>query len=224
MKRKMATKADNGGAFRKYVVEFFGTFFLVMTLCMLDAGDHSQFAPLAAGVMLVAMMYGGFHISGAHFNPAVSLATYLRGKLNSGDLLPYIVAQFLGGTLAAMLAGFLLNASGAPVPSPKDLAIVPALIAELLGTLLFVYVFLNLTTIKKTAGNIYYGLAIGFTLMAIIFTFGDVSGGAFNPAIGLGITMANFTSWETVWIFPVANFAGGVLAAFLSQYVNGPEN
>ena len=105
----MATKSDNTGAFRRYVVEFFGTFFLVMTLCMLDAGDHSQFAPMAAGVMLVAMMYAGFHISGAHYNPAVSLATYLRGKLNSGDLLPYIVAQFLGGTLAAMLAGFLLN-------------------------------------------------------------------------------------------------------------------
>ncbi len=219
----MATKPDNTGAFRKYVVEFFGTFFLVMTLCMLDAGDHSQFAPLAAGVMLVAMMYAGFHISGAHFNPAVSLATYLRGKLNSGDLLPYIVAQFLGGTLAAMLAGFLLNASGAPAPAPKELEIVPALIAELLGTLLFVYVFLNLTTVKKTAGNIYYGLAIGFTLMAIIYTFADVSGGAFNPAIGLGITMANFTSWETIWIFPVANFSGGVLAAFLSQYVNGPD-
>ena len=122
-----------------------------------------------------------------------------------------------------MLAGFLLNASGAPAPVPKELEVVPALIAELLGTLLFVYVFLNLTTIKKTAGNIYYGLAIGFTLMAIIYTFADVSGGAFNPAIGLGITMANFTSWETIWIFPVANFSGGVLAAFLSQYVNGPE-
>ncbi|MDZ4747966.1 MAG: aquaporin [Saprospiraceae bacterium] len=219
----MATKPDNTGAFRKYVVEFFGTFFLVMTLCMLNAGDHSQFGPMAAGVMLIAMMYGGYHISGGHFNPAVSVATYLRGKLNSGDLLPYIVAQFLGGTLASMLAGFLLSATGAPVPSPKELEIVPALIAELLGTLLFVYVFLNLTTIKKTAGNAFYGIAIGFTFMAILYTFTDVSGGAFNPAVALGITMANLTSWETIWIFPVANFVGGILAAFLSQYVNGPE-
>lgn len=219
----MATKPDNTGAFRKYVVEFLGTFFLVITICMMEAGSMGQFAPIATGGMLLALMYSGFHISGGHFNPAVSLATYLRGKLNSGDLLPYIVSQFIGGTLAAMLAGFLLNSTGAAAPSPKVLDIVPSLIAELLGTILFVYVFLNLTTIKKTAGNIYYGVALGFTFMAVMFAFSDISGGAFNPAIGLGITMANLTSWETIWVFPLANFVGGVLAAFLSQFVNGPE-
>jgi aquaporin Z len=219
----MATKPDNTGAFRKYVVEFLGTFFIVMTICMMEGGGMGQFAPIAAGGMLLALMYSSFHISGGHFNPAVSVAIYLRGKLNSGDLLPYIVSQFIGGTLAAMLAGFLLNSTGSATPSPKALEIVPSIIAELLGTLLFVYVFLNLTTIKKTSGNIYYGVTLGFTFMAVMYAFGTISGGAFNPAIGLGITMANLTSWETIWVFPLANFVGGVLAAFLSQYVNGPE-
>jgi aquaporin Z len=219
----MATKQDNSGAFRKYVVEFFGTFFLVMVICMTLGGGLEQFSYMASGVMMIAMTYAGFALSGAHFNPALSVACYLRGKLNAGDLLPYIVAQFLGGTLASMLAGFLLSAEGTTVVAPKELLVVPALIAEFLGTLLFVYVFLNLTTAKKTSGNIFYGIAIGLTFMAGLYTFGSISGGAFNPAIALGITMANLTSWETIWIFPVANFVGGILAAFLSQYVNGPE-
>jgi aquaporin Z len=219
----MATQSDNTGAFRKYVVEFLGTFFLVMTICMTLCGSQGPFASLAAGVMLLVVLYSGFHISGGHFNPAVSLAAYLRGKLNSGDLLPYIVSQFLGGTLAAMLAGFLLSAMGVVEVPTKDLEIVPSLIAELLGTLLYVYVFLNLTAARKTTGNAFYGITLGFTFMASVYTFGGISVGAFNPAIALGITMANLTSWSSIWIFILANFAGGVLAAFLSQYVNGPE-
>lgn len=219
----MLPKQDNTGAFRKYVVEFVGTFFLVMTICMTAVGGAGQLAPMAAGLMLIVIMYSGFHISGGHFNPAVSLAVYLRGKLNAGDVLPYIVGQFLGGTLAAMLAGFLVSSMGVPEVSPKELDIVPSLIAELLGTILFVYVFLNLTTVRKTAGNVFYGLALGCTLIATMYAFGGVSVGAFNPAIALSLTMANLTSWGSIWIFLVANFAGGVLAAFLSQYVNGPE-
>lgn len=220
----MATKPDTAGAFRKYVVEFLGTFFLVMTICMTVAGGLGHMSSLAAGLMVVVMVYAGYHISGSHYNPAVSLAAYLRGKLDAGDILPYIVAQFLGGTLASMLSGFLLNAEGVNEVITRDLTTVPTLIAELLGTILFVYVFLNLTTIKKTAGNAYYGLAIGLTYAVCHFTFGPVSIGAFNPAVALGVTMANLASWSSIWIFVLANVMGGVLAAFLSQYVNGPEN
>ena len=220
----MTTKQDNSGAFRKYVVEFFGTFFLVMVICMTLGGNYGAFSPMAAGVMLIALTYASFALSGAHFNPALSVACYLRGKLLAGDLLPYIVSQFLGGTLAAMLAGFLLTSGEPSTITPRELPIVPSLIAELLGTMLFVYVFLNLTSSKKTTGNIIYGIAIGLTFMACLYTFGAISGGAFNPSIALGITMANITTWDTIWIFPVANFTGGVLAAFLSQYVNGPEH
>jgi aquaporin Z len=122
-----------------------------------------------------------------------------------------------------MLSGFLLATNDVNPPVTKELAIVPALIAELLGTILYVYVYLNMLTTRKTSGNSFFGLAIGLAYLAAIYTFQNVSEGAFNPAVALGITMANLTSWSSIWIFLVANFAGGVLAAFLSQYVNGPE-
>ena len=219
----MTPKADNTGAFRRYVVEFIGSFFLMMAVGMSVIGGLGQFAPIAIGTMLTVMVYAGGSISGAHYNPAVSMASYLRGSLHISDLLPYIVSQVLEGTLASMLAGFLVVSMGVPDPAPKELEVVPSLIAEFLGTFALVYVILNVSTSKKTAGNSYYGLAIGSTVMAGAFIFGGVSGGAFNPAIALGITMAGLTSWASIWIFVLANFVGGALAAFLFQYVNGPE-
>ena len=219
----MATDPDNSGAFRKYVVELVGTFFLLMAITMAVSGGLGHFAPLAIGTMLMVMVFAGGHISGAHYNPAVSVAVYLRGKLNAGDVLPYIVAQFIGGTLAVMLSGFLLSSMGVAEPSPKELDIVPSLIAELIGTIALVYVILNVATSSRTSGNSYYGLAIGFTVIACAYAFGGISGGAFNPAVALGITMAGYTSWASIWIFIVANFAGGVLGAFLFQYVHGPD-
>lgn len=219
----MATKLDNSGVFRKYVVEFVGTFFLMISIVMAVSGGLGQFAPIAIGSMLTVMVYAGGHLSGAHYNPAVSLAVYLRGKLHGGDLLPYMVAQFLGGTLAVMLAGFLLESMGVAEPAPKMLDVFPALIAELIGTIALVYVFLNVATTNRTTGNSYFGIAIGLAYLACTYVFGGVSGGAFNPAVALGITMAGFTSWASIWIFLIANFVGGALAAFLFQYVNGPE-
>ena len=219
----MTSKPDNAGAFRRYVVEFIGTFFLMISICITVIGGLGHFAPLAVGAMLTVMIYASWPISGAHFNPAVSLAAYLRGALHISDLLPYIVAQVLGGTLASMLGSFLVMSTGAAEPIPKELEVIPALIAELLGTLAVVYVILNVATSKKNAGNSYYGLAIGFTIMACAYTFSNISGGGFNPAIALGVTMAGLASWSNIWIYVVANSVGGALAAFLFQYVNGPE-
>jgi len=219
----MATKTDQTGVFRKYVVEFIGTFFLVMAICMAESGGLGQFGPLAIGMTLIMLVYSSGHISGSHLNPAVSLAVYLRGKLNGGDVMPYMVGQFLGATLAAMLSGFLLTSLQMAEPVTKELDIVPALIAEFLGTLLYVYVYLNMFTTRRTSGNTYFGIAIGLAYVASLYTFQSVSQGAFNPAVALGITMANLTSWSSMWIFLVANFGGGVAAAFLAQYVNGPE-
>lgn len=214
---------DQPGTFRKYVVEFIGAFFLVMTICMTINSEPSWLSAIASGMMLVAITYSGYQISGGHFNPAVSLASYLRGKLDAGDLLPYIVAQFLGGVLASMLAGFLLTSIGSKASETIELEVAPALIAEILGTILLVYVYLNVTTAKKTKGNEFYGLAIGVTYIASLYTFGAISPGSFNPAIALGLTMADCTSWSSIWVFLFANFVGGALAAFISQYVNGPN-
>ncbi len=219
----MATKADNTGAFRKYVVEFIGTFFLLIAFCISVQSGLGQFAPIAVGAMLMVMIYAGAPISAGHYNPAVSLAAYLRGALHLSDLLPYIVAQALGGTFASMLSGFLITSMGIAEPTTRELDAVPSLIAEFLGTFALVYVFLNVTTSKKSIGNSYFGLAIGFTFLACMYLFSGISGGAFNPAIALGITMAGLASWASIWIFIVANFVAGALAAFLFQYVNGPE-
>jgi len=219
----MAVDPDNTGAFRKYVVEFTGTFFLLLAITMAVSGGLGQFALIAIGTMLMVMVFAGGHISGAHYNPAVSVAVYLRGKLKAGDLLPYIIAQCLGGMSAVMVSGFLLESMGIPDPAPKELDIVPSLIAEVLGTLALVYVILNVATAARTTGNSFYGLAIGFTVLTLAYLFGNISGGAFNPAVALGITMAGYTSWASIWVFLVANFTGGALGAFLFQYVNGPE-
>ena len=150
----MATNTDNARAFRKYVVEFIGTFFLVMCITMTVRGGFGQFAPLATGLALIMLVYAAGHISGSHFNPAISLAVYLRGKLDAGDLLPYMVGQFIGSVLAVMLAGFLLGSNEVPDAATKELSIVPALIAELLGTILCVFVYLNMFTTRRTSGNI----------------------------------------------------------------------
>jgi len=219
----MITKPDNSGAFRKYVVEFVGTFFLMMSISMSVLGGLGEFAPIAIGTMLMVMVYAGGPISGAHYNPAVSLAVYLRGKLHGSDVLPYMVAQFIGSTLAVMLSGFLLESMDVAEAVPKVLDVFPSLIAEVIGTIALVYVVLNVATSKRTIGNSYFGLAIGFTVMTCAYLFGSLSGGAFNPAVALGITMSGITSWESIWIFLIANFLGGALAAFLYQYVNGPE-
>ena len=219
----MIPKRDNAGAFRRYVVEFIGTFFLMTAICMAVMGGLGQFAPIAIGVMLTVMVYAGGPISGAHYNPAVSVAVYLRGALHISDLLPYIVAQLLGGTLGSMLSGFLVISMGVAEPAPKELDIVPSLIAEFLGTFALVYVILNVATSKRTSGNSYFGVSIGFTVLSCAYLFGGISGAAFNPAVALGITMAGLTSWASIWVFLVANFVGGALAAFLFQYVNGPE-
>src|SRR5678809_501964 len=109
-----------------------------MAICMAEGGGLGQFGPLAIGMTLIMLVYSSGHISGSHFNPAVSLAVYLRGKLNGGDLLPYMVSQFLGATLAAMLSGFLLTSLEMTEPVKKELKIKPSLIAEVLGTMLYV--------------------------------------------------------------------------------------
>jgi len=219
----MTQKPDSAGAFRRYTTEFIGAFFLVMVICMTVIGGAGNFAPLAIGVMLAVMVYAGGAISGAHYNPAVSVAAYLRGALHISELLPYILAQVLGGTLASMLAGFLVYSNGAAEPTPMVLDVVPSLVAELLGTFALVYVVLNVATSKKTAGNSYFGFAIGFTVLTCAYAFGGISGGAFNPAVAVGISMAGLASWSSIWIYLVGNFVGGALAAFTFQYVNGPD-
>ncbi len=208
---------------RKYLVEFIGTFFLVLTVCMTVLGGAGNFAPLAIGSMLMVMIYAGGHISGGHFNPAVSLGAFIRGALPASDLLPYIVAQILGGIVAPLVAAPLLGSMGAADAVTSRLDVVPSLIAEFLGTFALVWVVLHTATAKGTEGNSNYGLAIGFTVLACAYALGGVSGGAFNPAVATGISIAEIKSFSDIWVYLVANLGAGAVAALAFNFVNGRD-
>lgn len=208
---------------RKYLVEFIGTFFLVLTVCMTVLGGAGNFAPLAIGSMLMVMIYAGGHISGGHFNPAVSLGAFIRGALPASDLLPYIVAQILAGIVAPLVAAPLLGSMGAADAVTSRLDVVPSLIAEFLGTFALVWVVLHTATAKGTEGNSNYGLAIGFTVLACAYALGGVSGGAFNPAVATGISLAEIKSFSDIWVYLVANLSAGAVAALAFNFVNGRD-
>src|ERR1700731_346319 len=194
----------------KYIVECIGTFFLVLTVgCTVIGNGAGAFAPLAIGSALMAMIFAGGHISGGHFNPAVTLGVWLRGKCEAKDVVPYMISQIIGAVLAAFAVKFL---KGGAAVTPLQPAILPALLAEFLFTFALVYVVLNAATAKGTSGNSFYGLAIGFTVMVGAFSVGNISGGAFNPAVAVGISVLGLSSWANIWIYLLADFAGGAAA------------
>ena len=205
----------------KYLVEFIGTFFLVLTigLAVLEPGAGAM-APLAIGCALMVMVYAGGHISGAHYNPAVTLAVWLRGRCPARDVTPYMGAQIIGGLVASFMVLFVKGSSSVPAARPDA---IPALLVEFLYTFALCYVVLNVATSRNTVGNSFYGLAIGFTVTAGVYSVGAVSGGAFNPAVAVGITVMGLSSLGSMWIFLLGNFLGGALAAATFKFVN-PED
>jgi aquaporin Z len=206
---------------KKYLTEFIGTFFLVFTVGMaVIAPGAGNLAPLAIGSALMIMVYAGGHVSGGHYNPAVTLAVWLRGRCGTADVVPYWCAQIAGSVVAAILA---LALKGNPNVTPMDLAVFPALIAEFVGTFGLAYVVLNVATAKGTAGNSFYGMAIGFTVMTMAFALGGISGGAFNPAVATGITVMHIAKASNIWIYLLANLLGGAVAAGVFRFVN-PED
>jgi aquaporin Z len=208
---------------RKYLVEFIGTFFLVATIGLtVIKGGSGVIPPLAIGSILMAMIYAGGHISGAHYNPAVTLAVWLRGRLSFSDVIPYMVSQVLGAILAALTVLFMKESpadlvAGAPATT---MAVTHWLLAEFLYTFALCFVVLNVATAKGTADNSNYGLAIGFTVLTGAFAVGAVTGGAFNPAVAIGVAIMGLLKWTQLWIFFVANFSAAFVAAFVFRFVN----
>ena len=203
----------------KYLVELIGTFFLVLTIgcTVLKPNDAGPIAPLAIGSVLMVMIFAGGHISGAHYNPAVTLAVCLRGKCPMSDVPGYMVAQVAGAILAALAVLFFKGKQPAPTPQAD---ILQALLAEVLFTFALCYVVLNVATAKGTSGNSFYGLAIGFTVLAGAFAVGPISGGVFNPAVAVGLTVMGAKAVGDIWIFLLANFAAGAAAAFTFKFLN----
>jgi aquaporin Z len=207
---------------RKVAVEFIGTFLLMFTIGMALA-TAGNLAPLAIGAVIMVLVFAGGHISGGHYNPAISLAVLLRGKLPARDYIPYVVAQ----CVAAILAGLLVRALNyAPATTMAVAGTGKMLIVEFLFTFALCYVVLNVATAKDTENNSFYGLAIGFTVAAGAFAVGSVSGGAFNPAVALGASVLGAFAWSHIWIYLLANLAGGAVAAgayLLTQLSEAPE-
>jgi aquaporin Z len=205
----------------KYIAEFIGTFFLVLTIgCTGIGASVGVIAPLAIGAALMVMVFAGGHISGAHYNPAVTLGVLIRGKLKAADVIPYWIAQCVAAAVAAIVVSKILRAGVAVTPIAPKLG--PALLAEFLFTFALVYVVLNAATAEGTSGNSFYGLAIGMTVMTGAFAVGDISGGAFNPAVAIGISILGISTWNNIWIYLVADFAAGVAAAIVFNLINPP--
>jgi aquaporin Z len=206
---------------KKYLVEFIGTFFLVFTVgSVVIPPGVGLFAPVAIGATLMAMMYAGAHVSGGHFNPAVTLAVWLRGRCPARDLAPYWAAQVLAAFAAAWLMHFFkLEGSAQELP----IGVKAAFAAELIFTFALGWVFLNTSTSKGTAGNPFYGAAIGVTVMTGTFAVANVSGAAFNPAVAVGITLMGLSSWGHLWVFLLAEFGGAAFAALAYRLVNGND-
>lgn len=196
----------------KYAVETLGTLFLVLTIgTALHSG--SPLAPLAIGAMLTAMIYAGGHLSGAHYNPAVTIAALVRGRLGAREAVGYWIAQCIGGLLGAAVVDWVLpHAAARPVPVSA-----PAVIAELLFSFALCYVVLNVATSKDHPDNQFYGLAIGFTVLAGAVAVGGISGAAFNPAVVLGGTAMGLFSSAALWAYlPVQIIAGAAAGAMFA--------
>ncbi len=210
---------------RKYVTEFIGTFGLVFTVgCAVLGG--SSLAPLAIGAVLMTLVYAGGHISGAHYNPAVTLGVLLRGKMPASDAVPYWISQLAGGFLAAWLARFVVNPNPAGVHALSlsgAHGIFAALLAEFIFTFALVYVVLNVATSRDQPNNHFFGLAIGFTVAAGAAAVGGISGGAFNPAVAFGGMLMGFLGWSNFWIYLIAEVLAAVVAALVFRYLN-PED
>ncbi len=201
---------------RKLTVEFIGMFLFMFTVGMAtNKAGAGALAPLAIGSVLMVMVFAGGHISGGHFNPAVSTAVFLRGRMRSDEYRAYIVTQFV----AAVLAGLVVRVVGGHEAHAAVAGAGRMLIAEFLFTFALAWVVLNVATAKGTEGNSFYGLAIGFTVVAGAFAVGGISGGAFNPAIALGASVTGLFKWTNVWIYLLADFLGGAAAAYAFLHV-----
>jgi len=168
----------------------------------------------------MVMVFAGGHISGAHYNPAVTLGVLIRGKVNATDAVPYMAAQLAGAALAAFIVTKFLRAGVAVTPITSHVS--PGAACGILFTFALVYVVLNAATAEGTSGNSFYGLAIGMTVMTGAFAVGDISGGAFNPAVAFGICILGISSWGNIWIYLLADFAAAIVAAVVFQLINQP--
>lgn len=200
---------------KNYLTELIGTFFLVLVIGL--TGN-----PIAIGSILVVLVYMGGHISGAHYNPAVTLAFLIRKKIETKEALFYMIFQLLGAILAAATFYLIYGSTFSPAPAAGFNYNLKPLLIEILFTFVLVLVILNVAIAKKTAGNSFYGIAIGFTVLGAAFAGGPISGGAFNPAVAIGPmlidTIMGGNSISNLWLYLVGPVTGAIIAAFIFKF------
>jgi aquaporin Z len=206
-------------ASRKYAVEAIGTFFLVFTV-VASVLTGSPFTPLAAGGVLMVMIYAGSHISGGHYNPAVTIAALWRRRIGLGDAVGYWIVQLVAGLVAGAVASAIVRVPARTSLHPGGHSLVAAGLVELLFTFALCYVMLNVATSKDQPRNSFFGLAIGFTVAAGAFAVGSISGGAFNPAVTFGGAVGGLFSWTTFWVYLVAQILAGSAAGLVFLALN----
>jgi aquaporin Z len=204
---------------RKYAVELLGTFLFVFAIGT-AASLSGAFAPLAIGSALMVMVYAGGHISGGHFNPAVTLGALVRGRIGAGDAVAYWVVQLVGAALAGLLVRWVILPVHDTAKTLSGHAMGAAFVVELLFTFALVYVVLNVATSKDHPNNSFYGLAIGFTVLVGAFAVGSISGGVFNPAVFVGTAITGLFAWSTIWVYWLAQLLAGAAAGLVFRALN----
>jgi aquaporin Z len=206
---------------RKLVVEFVGMFMFMFTVGMATEKltGAGALAPLAIGFVLMVMVFAGGHISGGHYNPAVSTAVLLRGKMTTTEWRAYVVTQLV----AAVIAGAIARGIGGHEAATPTAGVGKMFLVELIFTFALAYTVLNVATAKGTEGNSFYGLAIGGIVVVGGFAVGGISGAAFNPAIALGASITGLFQWSHIWIYLIAPPLGAAIAAVVFLYVQPAE-
>ena len=205
---------------KNYIIEFLGTFFLVLIIGLTEN-------PVAIGLGLAVLVYMGAHISGAHYNPAVTLAMYINDKIDIKESGKYIVSQLAGSVIAVFLFSKLGQNSFSVVSKTTDIQ--SFFVAEILFTFLLVFVILNVALSESLKGNQFYGLAIGLTVTAGAFSVGDISGAVLNPAVSFGPSLMSFIDPQVIGdnvsssdffvYFLITGITGSVLASYLYKKI-----
>ncbi len=219
---------------RAYAIEYIGTFFLMFTIGMVSQNlvvHHSPgtpFAALAIGLMLTALVYMGHHISGAQYNPAVTVAVWMLGKMPGREAIIFIAVQLLATWSAAALHFWFFDLA---IPTAQPIAgfdfNLKPLLLETIFTFILVLIILKVAMAEATRGNSYYGIAIGFTVAAGVMMLGPITSAVFNPAVAFGpmvFTWLHTGVWPSLlWLYLVGPFAGGLLASLVYRLTNEVE-
>lgn len=225
---------------RKYVAEFFGTFWLVLGGCgsavlaaaFPNVGIGLLGVSLAFGLTVLTMAYAIGHISGCHLNPAVSIGLWAGGRFKAGELLPYIIAQVIGAVVAGgvlfiiasgqagfdVAAGFASNGYGAH--SPGGYSLVAALVTEIVMTMMFLLVILGATDKRAPQGMAPVAIGLCLTLIHLISI--PVTNTSVNPARSTGVAIfAGGWAIQQLWLFWIAPIVGAVIGAVIYRYIAG---